>query len=427
MTLRLLHVTHQYHPAIGGAERYITDLSEALVRRGHHVDVFTTRSRDFHTWRSELPVFETINGVNVHRFPSWVRGPGAWRLLGHGLRGYAQSRSPLFEPLVFFGNGPVSPQLFWAILRGARRYDLVHINQLHYAHAWTAYQAARLRNLPIVVTPHIHVEQPQTYDVGYLWQVLRGSQAVLAVTGAERSFLQQRLPNQSVIQGGNSRTLAELPPPDRALSRQRFGLPADAFVLLFLGRKTEYKGLAQVLQAFTTLRRQRSNLCLLAVGPETDYSQQLWQQSGAVEGLVIRGAVSDEERLAALAAADVLVMPSTGEAFGIVYLEAWAYGKPVIGANIQAVRSLIDHGVDGFVVDPALPSQLLSAILTLADDPQRAAEMGQQGQRKVRQRYRTERITDVVEGAYRRVLRRVRTTSTPVRKETARPVGTRAD
>lgn len=414
--MRVLHVTHQYHPAIGGSERYITDLSETLVRRGHQVDVFTTRSRDYHTWQNELSVFETIKGVNVHRFPSWGRGPGTWRLLGHGLRNYAHSRSPLFEPLIFFGNGPVSPQLFWAMLRRARTYDLVHINQLHYAHAWTAYVAARLRNLPIVVTPHIHVEQPQTYDVGYLWRILRGSQAVLAVTGAERAFLQRRLPQQSVIQGGNSRTLAELPPRDRGLSRQCFGLPADAFVLLFLGRKTEYKGLAQVLQAFTTLRARRSDLYLLAVGPETEHSQQVWQQVGAVEGLVVRGAVSDEERLAALAAADVLVMPSTGEAFGIVYLEAWAYGKPVIGANIQAVRSLIDDGVDGFVVDPALPSQLLGAILTLADGPRRAAEMGQQGQRKLRQRYRTERITDVVEATYAQVLRRVRTTSTLVRE-----------
>jgi glycosyltransferase involved in cell wall biosynthesis len=416
MTMRVLHVTHQYYPAIGGSERYITDLSEALARRGHDVDVFTTRSRDFHTWQNELPVFETINGVHVHRFGSWGRGPGAWRMLGHGLRSYAQSRSPLFEPLIFFGNGPVSPPLFWAILRRAHQYDLVHINQLHYAHAWTAYVAARLRKLPIVVTPHIHVEQPQTYDIGYLWRILRGSQAVLAVTGAERAFLQRRLPDQSVIQGGNSRSLAEVPPHELGLSRQRFGLPANAFVLLFLGRKTEYKGLAQVLHAFTTLRRQRSDLYLLAVGPETEYSQQVWQQVGAVEGLVVRGAVSDEERLAALAAADVLVMPSTGEAFGIVYLEAWAYSKPVIGANIQAVQSLIDDGVDGFVVDPALPSQLLGAILTLVDHPQRAAEMGQQGQRKLRQRYRTEHITDVVEATYARVLRRVRTTATLRRK-----------
>lgn len=409
MTLRALHVTHQYAPAIGGSERYITDLSEALAQRGHTVAVFTSQACDYHTWRSQLPPFELRNGVQVHRFASWTRGPLTWRLLEWGLNRYRQSRSPLAAPAIFLGNGPVSPSLLLALWRQVRSYDLVHINQLHYAHAWTAYLAARARGMPIVLTPHIHVEQPETYDVGYLWRILWGSDVVLAVTRAEQEFLQRHLPGQTVVQGGNGLSLAAFPPRDPGECRRRLGLPVDSFVLLFLGRKTEYKGLAHLLAAFMTLRRRHPNLYLLAVGPETAYSQTLWRQYEGLDGLVVREAVDEEQRLDALAACDVLAMPSTGEAFGIVYLEAWAYSKPVIGANIQSVRSLIDDGVDGFVIDPMQPGQLLAAIQRLITDQRLAHHLGWQGNRKLHRHYTIGHIAGIVEGAYLRALRHART------------------
>lgn len=407
--MRLLHVTHQYYPAIGGSERYITDLSETLVRRGHEVTVFTSQSRDYHTWENVLPPREQINGVAVYRFPSLRRGPLAWKLLEIGLRNYSQFRSPMFAPHIFIGNGPLSPQLFAALLRHAGEFDLVHINQLHYAHAWTAYLATQPRRRPLVVTPHIHVEQPATYDVGYLWRILRHSDTVLAVTRAEQQFLQHHLPDHQVTLGGNGLNLAAFPPRNQQQSRQCLELPADAFVILFLGRKTEYKGLEQVIEAFVRLRQHRDDVYMLAVGPETTYSEHLWAQIGPCDGLIVRGTVSDDERLHALAACDVLALPSTGEAFGIVYLEAWAYAKPVIGANIQSVASLIEDGVDGFVVEAHQPGSLLRVLMTLVNDPALAATMGRAGQRKLYQHYTTERITDVVEGACLRLLRRMRT------------------
>jgi glycosyltransferase involved in cell wall biosynthesis len=409
--MRILHVSHQYAPAIGGSERYITDLSEALVRRGHRVDLFTSQSVDYRHWQNVLPARERIHGVNVRRFRSLVRGERTYRLLDSGYRNYWALRSRFFEPAIFFGNGPVMPGLAPAILRHAGAYDLVHINQLHYAHAWPAFLAARLRHLPVVITPHIHIEQPLTYDVGYLWRVLRGSQAVIAVTAAEQTFLQARLPAQTVLLGGNALDLRHFPTYDQGASRAYFGLPADGFVLLFLGRKTEYKGLAHCLAAFQALRRQRTDCYFLAVGPETDHSRQLWAQSGPVAGLIVRDTVSEDERLTALAACDILALPSTGEAFGIVYLEAWAYAKPVIGANIQSVASLIDHGVDGLIVDPAQPSQLQRALHALASDPAWAHQLGAQGRRKLQQQYTIEQITDRIEGAYARVIRRAQTTT----------------
>ncbi len=404
--MRLLHVSHQYRPAIGGAEAYITDLSEELVARGHQVDVFTSRSLDYHTWRSELPRREHLAGVDVHRFSSLPRNGSAWRALDYGFGHYWASGARRYEPYIFYGNGPLCPMLFGAILRSAQRYDLMHISHLHYSHAYTAYVAARLRHLPVVLTPHLHVEQRSTHDVGYMRAVLQGSDAVLAVSQAEGDYLLSHGLGREVAVAGNGLRLERFPPLDVVRSRARFGIPEQAFVVLFLGRKTEYKGLDTCLEAFRALRRQRPNVVLLAAGPETDYSQRLWSDAGAVEGLIVRGALSEEDKLAALAASDVLAVPSSGEAFGIVYLEAWAYCKPVIGARIAAVASIIRDEQDGFLVEPGQAGQLQQRLLDLADRPNLARTLGEQGRRRLEQRYTVSRIADVVEGLCLRTVRR---------------------
>ena len=365
--MRVLHVTHQYAPAIGGSERYIVGLSEELARRGHQVEVYTSRSTDYRTWANVLPQAEVINGVPVRRFRALPRRGHTWRVLEQGLRRYWPGRSPLVAPLIFYGNGPLCPGLFTALLRNAGRFDLVHINQLHYAHAATAYAAARLRGLPVVLTPHVHAEQRETYDVDYMRRILLGSEIVLAVTPAERDFLiTQGCTPPAVVTGGNGLDLADFPPQDRAAARACFELPPDAFVVLFLGRKVEYKGLEPSLRAFLRFRQERPNAVFLAVGPETAESEALWRTYGQQPGIVVRGAVSDPERLAALAACDVLLLPSGGEAFGIVYLEAWAYAKPVIGSPIRAVAALIDDGQDGFLVPPDQVETLAARLAWLA-------------------------------------------------------------
>lgn len=404
--MRLLHVTHQYRPAIGGAEQYITNLSEELVRRGHQIDVFTSRSVDYHTWRNELPRFEQLDGINVYRFNSLPRTRHVWRALDFGLGNYLRKGAWRYEPFIFYGNGPICPAMFITILRQAHQYDLILINNLHYSHALIAYVAARLRRLPIVITPHVHVEQRETHDVGYMRMILQGSDGVLADTQAEKEFLIGHGWNSEIVVGGHGLQLDYFPALDQQQSRARFNLPEDGLVILFLGRKTGYKGLEVCLEAFVGLRQQRQDAYFLAIGPETDFSRQLWLRYSGLDGLVVRGAVSDEERLAALAACDVLTVPSTGEAFGIVYLEAWAYRKPVIAARITSVSSIVSDGEDGFLIKPGQVASLVHHLNYLADNREIARTMGNRGRAKLERRYTVERITDIVEGVCVRTIRR---------------------
>jgi glycosyltransferase involved in cell wall biosynthesis len=209
-----------------------------------------------------------------------------------------------------------------------------------------------------------------------------------------------------VVTGGNSLNLDHFPPQETNAARARLGIPADAFVVLFLGRKTRYKGLEPSLRAFIALRERYPHAYFVAVGPETEHSLKLWRELGKGPNLLVRERVEDDERLAALAAADVLLMPSTGEAFGIVYLEAWAYRKPVIGAPIQAVQALISDGVDGWLIEPEQVEAITARLAWLADHPEAARTAGEAGHEKLLRRYTTARIADIVEGAYVRAQRR---------------------
>lgn len=402
--MRLLHVTHQYPPAIGGSERYIADLSEELVARGHQVDVFTSRSLDFHTWRNELPGFEQRAGVNVYRFRSLRRRGYVWRVLHYGLYHYWRTRRRRYEPLIFFGGGPLSPGMLWAMLRRGRQYDLIHLNCLVYGHVAYGYWAARRLKIPVVVTPHAHVEQEATYGIGYQRMVLAGCDHSFAVTDVEREFLiRLGLSPDCVSLSGNGLRLEKYPAGDTFAARRRLGLPLDKPIALFLGRKDTYKGLELAIQAFAQLQFQQPNLHFLAVGPETDDSRAMWPNYQGLGNLHNLGAVSDEEKLLALQACDFLTLPSVGEAFGIVFLEAWIMGKPVIGARTLAVSAVIDEGQDGLLAAPGDADDLARQMSMLLNDPDRRRAMGEKGREKVLARYTVPRVADRVEAVYWRV------------------------
>ncbi len=414
--MRLLHISHQYYPAIGGAERYITDLSEELVHRGHAVDVFTSRSTDYRTWENHLPGYESVNGVRVHRFRSLKRTKTVWRILQYGVSGYASTGATWYQPFIWAGNGPICSGMIAALLKTASEYDLVHIVNLHYSHAWLAYKIARAQHLPVVISPLLHSEQWITHDVGYMWEMMCSANAVCTMTAAERDYLLERDCPAQIVVGGSGVQLADFPILEVSACRAHFEIPSQANVILFLGRKTDYKGLDLCLHAFAKMRPHYPQLYFLVVGPETEFSKQLWYEYGELPGLIVRPEVTEHERFMALTACDVLALPSVGESFGIVYLEAWAYRKPVIGARIDSVASLVTDGVDGVLVAPHDADGVARALTWVLEHEVAARAMGERGRQKLERRYTVERIADIVEGCYAQVLRKHRTYVSPIAK-----------
>jgi D-inositol-3-phosphate glycosyltransferase len=328
------------------------------------------------------------------------------------LRNYFRTRARRYEPFIFFGGGPLSPGIFRTILTKGHCYDLIHLNCLVYSHVAYGYWAARRIGAPVVITPHLHAEQETTYNIGYQRQAMAGADYLLAVTSSERGLL-LRLgldPLRVGISGNGLRPeqVQDASTWDKETARRRLGLPQDAFVLLFLGRKSDYKGLDLALDAYAALRVLYPQMRFLAVGPETEYSQSLWLQHQGLPGLQVLGTVTDDIKLAALRACDCLVLPSMGEAFGIVFLEAWILERPVIGLRTPAMEAVISDGRDGLLANPADVADLAVCIARLATCPSLAQRMGAAGREKVLRRYTVSLITDRVEGAYGRLLRQAR-------------------
>jgi glycosyltransferase involved in cell wall biosynthesis len=306
-----------------------------------------------------------------------------------------------------FGNGPISRGLAWNLWRQGSKYDLIHIQTLPYAHFVYGFHIAHQARRPVVLTPHLHVEEARIFDIRMFNNTLRRADLVFAVTSRESGHLEQiGVPTERLLVAGNGICPKRFPICDQLQCRHRLNIPRDAIVLLFLGRKVGYKGLDLIIEAFATLRERFKSLWLVAAGPETPESMALNRHWAGMERFMNLPRVSDEQKLDLLNACDVLLLPSTSEAFGIVFLEAWAIGKPVIGARAGAVPSVIAEEVDGLLMEPNDVASLRAQVERLVTDANLRQRLGQAGRNKVLNRYTVDHVTDIIEGGYRLLIRR---------------------
>lgn len=157
----------------------------------------------------------------------------------------------------------------------------------------------------------------------------------------------------------------------------RYGLQ-DSRILLTVGRLAEeerYKGFDEVIDVMPSLIPIHPDLKYLIVGDGGD-QQRLKAKVASMNletHVVFAGRISEEEKAAHYGLADAFVMPSSGEGFGIVFLEAAACGIPVIGSNADGARDALMNGRLGRLVTPWRPDEIISAILdVLAESPPRA-------------------------------------------------------
>ncbi|MFZ0543900.1 MAG: glycosyltransferase family 4 protein, partial [Candidatus Promineifilaceae bacterium] len=134
--------------------------------------------------------------------------------------------------------------------------------------------------------------------------------------------------------------------------------------------------------------------------------ERLYQKLSDREKEWIRpfGIISDEEKQALLSETEMLLLPSRTDSFGIVLLEAWSYGRPVIGANAGGIPGVIDDGRNGLLVEFGDVLGLAGAIRQIIENPAQKAALGQAGLEKVNTVYQWEQVGDRVEAVYRRII-----------------------
>lgn len=166
----------------------------------------------------------------------------------------------------------------------------------------------------------------------------------------------------------------------RAAFRSRLDIPADAVVVLYLGRLEPHKGIDDLLQAYARAAPERPDLYLLIVG-DGSLRSDIEAAAAASRTISYAGRLSGEDVWDAYCAADIFVLPSREEPWGLVVNEAMAAGLPVIVTDrVGCADDIVRDNVTGLVVPADAPRSLAEAIARLADSPSLRQTMGQAGE-----------------------------------------------
>lgn len=388
----------------GGMNVYVRDLTRELGRLGIHVDVFT-RSQDEHV-------------------------PHVLHDLGFGNRVVHVPAGPE-QPLPKKELVDYIPQFAQGILQFAREkgihYDVIH------SHYWMSGLVAEQLSIewgaPIVHMFHTlgemknriassESEKEGAYRLDGERRVLQVANRILAATLAEQAQLQW-------LYKADTRKITIIPPgvdvchfypipPDEA--KQYIGIPAEDRMLLFVGRIEPLKGVDTLLRAVScmNLADMEKPTYLAIIGGDPNASpehmteemarlRQLGQDLALDRMVVFLGKRGQDTLPYYYSAAEVLVMPSHYESFGMVALEAMACGTPVVASQVGGLAFLVQDGQTGFTVPDGDPDTLCSRLTELLSNHPMREKMGQAAA-EYAQGYAWEKIARQVQQVYEQLL-----------------------
>jgi glycosyltransferase involved in cell wall biosynthesis len=191
----------------------------------------------------------------------------------------------------------------------------------------------------------------------------------------------------------------------RAETRRYLGVPADRFVVGWVGRMTAVKRTDDVLEAFRLLREQGIDacLCLVGDGPDRERLERRASELGVMRDTLFLG--YQEDVAPYYAAFDALVLPSANEGTPVSVIEALAAETPVVATRVGGVPDVVREGEEGFLVDAGDTDELADRLVRLSRDPGLRRRLGESGRGRVLKRYAVERLLEDVDRLYRELLR----------------------
>ena len=371
--LRIAQVTEYYYPHVGGVCEHVHFFAREARRRGHHVDVITSR---IGTAPQPAAVGERGRVLRLGRsVPVYANGSHARFTLGMRLR--AEMR---------------------AVLR-AGEYDIVHVHSP--LTPVLPFVASLEATCPVVGTFHAFHDRSFGYAVfrpylrGY-WERLAATIAVshAASAGVRRYF---ETDNWRIVPNGVDTSLftphARRPPE----------IPADGVpTVLFVGRFDPRNRLPLLLRAFRRVQgaRRRARLVVVGDGPLRGHYRRL---AADVPGVVFAGRVRNEQRPGFYAHSDVYACPAVQGSFGITLLEAMAAGTPVVCSDIPGFREVVRDGREGLFHAADDEGAVADALVALLDDPAQRRRMAAAGRERAAA-YDWTHVTASIVDVYRSVL-----------------------
>jgi phosphatidylinositol alpha-mannosyltransferase len=362
----------------GGVTRHVDDLARALMAQGHEVRVLSPvdpddrLTRALHRRRPESDVL-----------PDYV--------VPLGRTGALRANGSVSNLAVF----PESLARLRSELR-AGRFDVVHVHEpIAPVVGW---DACCFDGAPVVGTFHAYSTKWLPNSVASLLgarRIFNKLHARIAVSNAARWTGERYFGGRyDVIPNGVDLAAA----PDGRKPEH------DGFKILFVGRDDARKGLPVLLAAFAGLR-EHVPARLELIGASTEAMEPFVADlNGGTEDVEFHGSVDDAELWRRLHAADVLCAPSLGgESFGMVLIEAFAAGTPVVASDIGGYRDVVTDGRDGILVPPAQPLELAEALRSLYLDSAGRERMAAAARKRAAD-FAWPHVADEVSAVYQRAL-----------------------
>jgi len=364
--------------AWGGGSEIVLAISSALIARGDQVWVVTASDEQTRRFQEA--------GVTVVQLPFWNRPVTLWNMMN-----------------------PSDVAVFMQLFKLCRkeRFDLVatHTSKAGFIGRLAA-RAAGIR----CIVHHAHgfaFRDTQKPWMRRCYVVLeriaaRACHLIISVSedhrqGAIRERVARADKIVTVLNGINVNAFGHCSMQD---ARRMLGLETDDALIGVASRLVEFKGLEDLIRAFSEVHRShpRTQLVVLGEGPILEKLRQEAQQTGLGERIHFPGFRRNIPDL--LAAFDIIAQPSLSEGLSIAIIEALAAGKPVVACDIQGNREIITSGVNGLLAPPSNPAGLASAFRFLLDNPAYGRELGAAAMADCRARFSKERMTRQVVSVY---------------------------
>ena len=360
----------------GGMNVYVRELAAAVARSGADCDVFTR------AWSPELPaVIDVEPGLRVHHVPAGPLEPMAKESLPEVV--------PEFTDRVL--GAMTSPTGLRLSDEEGGPFEAVHAN--YWLSGLAGHTIKHELDLPLMCTFHtldrVKAEAgPEEVEADMPHRRAEAEAAIIACSDAVLASCSVEAEQIVQLYGADPARVRLVPPGvdhaffapgNRLQARRALGLPADGPLLLFVGRIQPLKGADIAVRVLAELDRERpSRRATLVVvggpsGPrgEDAYNRlmELTRELGVDERVRLVAPQPHEVISTYYRAADVCLVPSRSESFGLVALEAAACGSPVVASAVGGLTTLVEHGRTGFLVEGRDPSDFATYVNRILDDP----------------------------------------------------------
>ena len=380
----------------GGQNVYVRQVGEALAKLGWQVDMFTRKTRaDDATIVQHSPHHRTIR---------LTAGPEEFI-----------PRDRLFEFIPAFVEA-------LQIYQAKHHYPLIHTNYwisawvglemqkthgvqlVHTYHSLGAIKYQSVPNRPAIANTRLEVEQ----------QILEQANCVVATSPQEQEVLRSLVSSQGHIEvipcGTDIENFHAIP---KSEARSQLGFQPDEKIVLYVGRFDPRKGIETLVRACAQLKKQPSNIRLVIVGgsdsTQSDGDERIRieaivQSLGLAEQTTFAGRVGHDRLPLYYTAADVCVIPSHYEPFGLVAIESMACGTPVVASAVGGLKFSIVPEETGLLVPPQDVDAFAEAIDRIIGDDLWATKLKQQAAERVQQNFSWSGVAAQLSDLYRRLL-----------------------